>query len=568
MLKRMQKFKIRQKLMFGFIVVSLIASLSGIISVILMRIVDTQYSNALVNYGFAQGDIGQLLAVIGELDGEVHDAISLLDDEAVVAAQKGYSNQVDKVEPYLNTISSTAITPEEQNLVSQAKTYWSQYKAKAEELMTLGNSIDTEIVKEAQKGLVQDLDPIYSNFYNTVVSLMQSKVDSGTDLSNSLTSLVFMILMIVIAIIIVALAISVVIGSKVATGVATPIIACAERLEKVAQGDLTSPVPTVTTEDESRTLADSMAKTVDTLNRIIKDEEFLLGEMAKGNFDIESSADSYYQGDLQSIIVSLREINNSLSETLNEIGTSSDQVAIASGQLAEGATALAEGATDQASSVEELLATITEVTNQVETNAKNASDASSSAQEMGVQANQSGEQMMKMTEAMNRINETSKQIAAIINTIEAIATQTNLLSLNAAIEAARAGEAGRGFAVVADEIRELASQSSQAANNTRDLIQSSIQEVESGNVIAKETSESMMSMMEGIGNIMSIVEEVKNASEHQAASMQQINAGITQISQVVQNNSATAEENSATSEELSAQAENLNALVGRFQTKK
>ena len=117
------------------------------------------------------------------------------------------------------------------------------------------------------------------------------------------------------------------------------------------------------------------------------------------------------------------------------------------------------------------------------------------------QARTSGEEMKGLTDAMQRINETSKQISDIIGEIEDIASQTNLLSLNAAIEAARAGEAGRGFAVVAEQIRKLADDSAQSAVHTRELIETSLQEIEKGNQITDKTAEALQKVVEGIEDL-------------------------------------------------------------------
>ncbi len=196
--------------------------------------------------------------------------------------------------------------------------------------------------------------------------------------------------------------------------------------------------------------------------------------------------------------------------------------------------------------------------------AHNADESYQQAQYYANKADNSREEMDTLMTAMERINEASTRIGDIISEIESIASQTNLLSLNASIEAARAGESGRGFAVVAAQIRELADQSAKAAVDTRKLIEGSIKEVEQGNQAAERASGAIESVVDGIKQIANFSKSLKIMVEDQAEAMRQAEMGVNKISEVIQSNAATAEEASATSQELSAQSVILDELIGQF----
>ena len=374
-----------------------------------------------------------------------------------------------------------------------------------------------------------------------------------------------MSILIALVIAVLALAVGIFTAKKIGKVIGTPIEQCSGRLKLLAEGDLHSPMPEILTKDETRVLADATASLAGSLKLVIEDADYLLGEMSQGNFTVSADKEEYYVGDFHGLIDSMRKLNRKLNETLKNIKEAVGQVTLGANQMAETAQGLAEGATDQAGSIQELQATITNVTSIVEENAKALGESFKQAKNYEEQAVTSGNEMKDLTEAMQRINETSKQISDIIEEIEDIASQTNLLSLNAAIEAARAGEAGRGFAVVADQIRKLADDSAQSAVHTRQLIETSLEEIEKGNQITERTYVSLTKVVDGMEILAQQSQKAMDSSNTQAEAMEQIEQGIDQISGVVQNNSATAEETSATSEELSAQATNMNDLVATFQ---
>lgn len=365
--------------------------------------------------------------------------------------------------------------------------------------------------------------------------------------------------------IVIILLIGVAIAIRLATSIGRPIQLCAERIHKLSEGDLSSPVPQINSKDETGRLAEQTDRIVENLQNLIGDIGYLLGEMARGNFNVRSRDYNYYIGDYEQLLRHVRGINKQLSDTMAQINTASVQVSAGAEQVSSGAQSLAQGATEQASAVQELSATINDISTDSRRTAELAMQAKNAADNAGAELQASSEYIATLGNAMSNISESSQEISKIISTIENIAFQTNILALNAAVEAARAGAAGKGFAVVADEVRNLAHKSDQAAKATKDLIEKSIDAVNEGVNMMQKVNDAVGSVMESAGVAVSGMDEVADAVQRETDSIVQITQGIDQISSVVQTNSATAEESAAASEELSGQSEMLKSLISSFQ---
>ena len=301
---------------------------------------------------------------------------------------------------------------------------------------------------------------------------------------------------------------------------------------------------------------------------IIADIAYMLEEMASGNFAVDSNCPDEYKGDYHQILNSILDINSNLNSTLYDIDVASEQVDSGAAQVSSASMSLSQGATEQASSIEELSATIAIISDMISENAKNASEAADQTNNAGAEMSKAMEVMNELVEAMNKISTSSEETKNIVKTIEDIAFQTNILSLNAAVEAARAGSAGKGFAVVADEVRNLASKSAVAANSTTLLIESTVEAIRNGNALVSEVADKMSSVAAAAGKVAVINDKISQESQNAADAIIQVTAGVDQISTVVQTNSATAEETAAAAEELSAQSDTCKELIMQFTLRK
>lgn len=337
---------------------------------------------------------------------------------------------------------------------------------------------------------------------------------------------------------------------------------CAQMIS-LAKGDFKAELDMHMDESEVGIMVGAISDMKEKTHDIIAEISSTLEQMGNGNYNFQINAD--YVGDYGTIKESFLVIGEKMRDTFRTLKDVTKQIESGSDQLASAAQDLAEGCTIQATQVTEVLSAMNEMSDNMESNAQEAItsiELSAKASETLMEGNK---KMGELIAAIEEINKCSEQIGTIIGAIEDIASQTNLLSLNASIEAARAGEAGRGFAVVADQIRNLAEESAKAAGRTTTLINTTIDAVSKGIEIAGKTADDMKRVMESSKESADKMNVISDLLSNEVAHIQEINNTMNTISEVVNNNSAASEETAAISEEQMAQVETMAELMSQFQ---
>ena len=314
--------------------------------------------------------------------------------------------------------------------------------------------------------------------------------------------------------------------------------------------------------DEVGAVITAINNTTVALNEYITDIHDVLAHIENGDFTYSSTVD--YKGDFIKIKESLNNIVRVFSDVIRNVKDSAESVDSNASQISTASQMLAEGTSTQAATIEEISSTVVDLSDRVNDNAQNTAKAKKLSDKTNDRVHDQNSKMSNMLVAMNDIKEKSNEIQKIIKSIDDIAFQTNILSLNAAVEAARAGAAGKGFAVVAEEVRNLAIKSAEAAAETTQYIEASINAVNDGVVLAQEAATSLSEVMTISSETNDIIVDISQKTEEQATALKEVSIGLDQISDVVQQNSATAQENAASCAELDDQVRHLQNILSRF----
>lgn len=564
-MEKIRNMKIRNKLLLSFGSIVAISAVTVVVLLISMKSISTSVDEL---YEGPYQNVDDIWVVRRNLI-DVQRAINRLMAEGSSGLEERYQTFTATITQDVEQIILSLSELETQLQHQDNRDRLGKLEARVED----GEEVRARLMKLLEEG---DFDAAYDLNYTTYLPIVDEINAMAVELFNEVSADAeeflaeadansWIAIIVGIALVAAGVIAAVFIAVSITKMIVNPVEQITSAARKMYEGNMkASRHITYSARDELGILADCMRGTMNNLSAYVDEISQNLIRIAQG--DLTQSGDSItdFKGDFASIKESFVYILKRFNSTLTDIQAAAGRVDSGSTEIAGAAQSLSEGTTEQAGALEELTATIESVSNMAADSSRKTQEAYEKMQASTREAEEGSRQMQALRDEMQRITEISKEIQQIITAIEDIASQTNLLSLNASIEAARAGEAGRGFAVVADQIGKLASDSAQSAVSTRELIIKTLEEIENGNAITVQTSEAFEQVIKDMREFALAARSTNENAESQAAALAQVEGGIEQISGVVQNTASAAEESSSISENLSEEAHRLDELLTRF----
>jgi methyl-accepting chemotaxis protein len=572
-----KNLKVGKKLISAFVLVLVLALALGVFAIMEMTSINNHYATAMDEASLQVREVVDTLGEYSSARMALREIFYPNTTSSDLQARKNTAvTQFNELEQGFRDLSALTKSEEVQEKIREATPLIERYSAEmiliidsllAHDVVSIDNAEYVVALHEAQERIDRagvSYGNRMSELINEIPDLILAEMVKTADIQQASARSAITLTIIILAVMAGFIILVAIVVPKTITAPLAPLTAFMDKAGNtgdiiLSQEDLNTINHYSQYQDETGQCIKGAASFV----RRITQVSDVLGKIAEGDLTVDinllSNADIMGK--------SVTKMVDNMNTMFGEINSSSTQVDTGAKQIADGAQALSQGSTEQAASVEELSSSIAEIASQTHGNAELAEKAHSLSESIRGNAEKGERQMDEMMSAVRDINAASQNISKVIKVIDDIAFQTNILALNAAVEAARAGQHGKGFAVVAEEVRNLAAKSAEAAKETGDMIQNSMEKAELGSRIASETAVSFTEISNGIQESSNLVEEIARSSKEQATAISQVNIGIDQVAQVVQQNSATAEESAAASQEMSGQSAMLQELISQFRLK-